>query len=60
MSTGLHYLDAGLVVAACVWIVWRMYSLSFKSRTERRQGASSKTIARQPWAEDKAGGRGNR
>ena len=60
MSTGLHYLDVGLVIAACVGILWWMYSLSFKSRAERQRTASSKKIARQPWEDDKAGGRGNR
>jgi len=60
MSTGLHYLDVGLVIAAFVGILWWMYSLSFKSRAERKQALISKLSARQPWGDDKAGGRGNR
>ena len=60
MSTGLHYLDAGLVIAVFVGVFWWMYSLSTKSRAQRKLELSSKKVARQPWDDDKAGGRGNR
>jgi hypothetical protein len=60
MSTGQHFLDVGLLIAVFVGIFWWMYSLSVKSRAERRQEVSSKKIARQPWEDDRADGRGNR
>jgi len=60
MSTGLHYLDLGIGIAVFGWIFWWMYSLSTKSSAQRKLELSSQRIARQPWDEDKAGGRGNR
>lgn len=60
MSTGLHFLDVGLVIALLVGIFWWMYSLSFRSRAERKQQRNAEADARQPWEADKAGGRGNR
>ena len=60
MSTGLHYLDLGIGIAVFVGIFWWMVSLSTKSSAQRRQELSAKAIARQPWDDDKAGGRGNR
>ncbi len=60
MSTGMHYLDVGLIVAVFVGIFWWMYSLSSRSHAQRKQERISKTIARQPWDDDKGGGRGNR
>jgi hypothetical protein len=60
MSTGLHYLDVGLVAALFVGVFWWMYSLSFKSRAERKRERDAMTAVRQPWEDDKAGGRGNR
>ena len=60
MSTGLHYLDVGLVVALFLGIFWWMYSLSTKSHLQRKLELSSRKIVHQPWDDDKAGGRGNR
>ena len=60
MSTGLLYVDAGLVIAIFVGILWWIFSLSTKSRAQRKLELSSRKIARQPWVDDKAGGRGNR
>ena len=60
MSTGLHYLDVGLVAAVFFAIFWWMYSLSSRSHAQRKQERISQKIARQPWDDDKAGGRGNR
>ena len=60
MSTGLQYLDLGLVAAAFAGIFWWMYSLSTKSHAQRKLESSSRKIAHQPWDDDKAGGRGNR
>lgn len=60
MSTGLHYLDLGLGIAVFSWIVWRLYTLCVKSGAQRKLDLSTRRIARQPWDNDKAGGRGNR
>ena len=60
MTTGLHYLDVGLVIAVFAGIFWWMYALSTKSQAQRKQERMSQRIARQPWDDDKAGGRGNR
>ena len=60
MSTGLHYLDLGLVIAVFAGIFWWMYALSTKSHAQRKLELSSRKIAHQPWDDDKAGGRGNR
>ena len=63
MSTGLHYLDVGLVIAVFAAIFWWMITLSTKSRAQRKLERVSRavaSVARQPWDDDKAGGRGNR
>lgn len=60
MSTGMHYLDLGIGIAMFIGIFWWMYSLSSKSNAQRKQELSSQKIARQPWGDDRAGGRGNR
>ena len=60
MSTGMHYLDVGLVVAVFAAIFWRMYAHSTKSRAQVRMEQRASRAAVQPWADDKAGGRGNR
>lgn len=60
MSTGLHFLDTGFVIAVFVGIFWWMHSLSSRSKAQRKQELSSKRIARQPWDDDKAGSRGIR
>jgi len=60
MSTGLHYLDVGLMVAVFVGIFWSMYAQTVKSRAQRRMEQRASRAAVQPWADDKAGGRGNR
>ena len=60
MSTGLHYVDVGLVIAVFVGIFWWILSLTTKPRAQRNLELSSKKIAHQPWDDDKAGGRGNR
>lgn len=60
MSTGLQYLDLGIGIAAFGWIFWWMYSLTSKSRAQRRLERVPLKMARQPWEDDKPGGRGNR
>lgn len=60
MSTGLHYLDVGIGIAVFLGIFWWMYALTSRSHAERRMERLSKKVARQPWDDDKAGGRGNR
>ncbi len=61
METGLPYLNVGIGVAAFVGVLWWMIALSTKSFAERRREARYRTvIARQPWDNDKSGGRGNR
>ena len=60
MSTGLHYLDLGIGIAVFAGIFWWMFSLSTKSRAQRKQELRTTKNARQPWDDDKAGGRGNR
>lgn len=60
MSTGLHYLDLGIGIAVFGGIFWWMFFLSTKSNAQRKLELSAKKIARQPWDDDKAGGRGNR
>lgn len=60
MSTGVHYLDVGIGIAVFAAILWWMLSLSTKSRAQRKQDVLTKQIARQPWDNDRPGGRGNR
>lgn len=60
MSTGMYYVDVGLVIAVFVGIFWWMLSLSTRSRAQRKLEMSSNKIEHQPWDDDKAGGRGNR
>ena len=60
MSTGLHYLDLGIGIALFAWLVWWMYSLTVKSRAQRKLERVPPKAARQPWDDDKPGGRGNR
>lgn len=60
MSTGLHYLDLGIGIAVFAGIFWWMFSLSTKSRAQRKQELRTMKNARQPWDDDRAGGRGNR
>ena len=59
MSTGLHYLDVGLVVAVFVGIFWWMYAQCTKPQAQRRMEQRASRAAVQPWADDRAGGRGN-
>ena len=60
MSTGLHYLDMGIGIAVFVGIFWWMFVLCSKPSSQRKQELSTKAVARQPWDDDKPGGRGNR
>jgi len=60
MSTGLNYVDLGIGIAVFVGVFWWMFSLCVKSGAQRKLELSTKKIARQPWDDDKAGGRGNR
>lgn len=57
MSIGL---EAAVGVIVFLGIFWWMYSLSTKSHAQRKQELISNRIARQPWDDDKVGGRGNR
>ena len=60
MSTGLQYLDVGIGIAVFAAMLWWMYTLTIRPRAERKQARVAAGIARQPWDDDKAGGRGNR
>ena len=61
MSTGLHYLDVGFGIAIFAGIFWWMFALSTKSGAQRKlERLHQAKPARQPWDDDKAGGRGNR
>ena len=60
MSTGLHYLDLGIGIAVFVGIFWWMFALCIKPGAQRRLERAAKNSARQPWGDDKPGGRGNR
>lgn len=60
LSTGLHYLDLGIGVAVFAGIFWWMYALTSRSHARRKLEISSKKTARQPWDDDRSGGRGNR
>ena len=60
MSTGMHYLDVGLVAAVFAGIFWWMVAQSTKSHAQHTMERTAKQAAIQPWSEDKASGRGNR
>ncbi len=60
MSTGLHYLDVGVGIAVFAGIFWWMYVLTSRSHARRVLTRQAKPMARQPWDDDKPGGRGNR
>jgi hypothetical protein len=53
-------LESAIGAIVFVGIFWWMYSLSTKSSAQRKQEAGTRKIARQPWGDDKVGGRGNR
>lgn len=53
-------LEAAIGIVVFLAIFWWMYSLSTKTHAQRRQELSTSRVARQPWDEDKPGGRGNR
>lgn len=56
----MNFLNAGLVLAAFAGFFWWIHSVSARSQAQRKQELSARKIAHQPWAGDKAGGRGNR
>lgn len=60
MSTGLQYLDMVLGIAVFAAMLWWIFSLTVRPRAERRAQLAVAKAVRQPWADDKAGGRGNR
>ena len=60
MGTGLPLIDIGLGVATFVGIALWMLHLTTRPRAPRRQRAVARTSSRQPWDNDKDGGRGNR
>jgi hypothetical protein len=60
MSTGMHYLDVAIGVLVFAGIFWWMFALSTKSSAQRKLELETQKVARQPWDDDKAGGRGNR
>ncbi len=60
ISTGMHYLDLAIGIAVFAGILWWMYSLTSKSHAQQKLERSARKMARQPWDEDRAGGRGNR
>jgi hypothetical protein len=60
MSTGLYYLDVGIGIAVLCWVLWWMHTLTTKSRAQRKLERAPARSARQPWGDDRPGGRGNR
>jgi threonine/homoserine efflux transporter RhtA len=56
----MHYLDLGIAFAVFAGIFWWMYALSSKAHAQRKLELTSRKMARQPWGDDRAGGRGNR
>jgi len=60
LSTGLHYLDLGIGIAVFAGIFWWMYTLTSRSHARYKAKLRILKVARQPWDDDKAGGRGNR
>lgn len=58
MSTGLHYLDIGIVVAVFATIFWWMIALSTRTNARRaRELAVKKPAPRQAWGDDRRGAR---
>jgi len=56
MSTGLQYLDIGIVFAVFATIFWWMISLSTRSSAKRaRELAVKKPTPRQAWGDDRRG-----
>lgn len=56
MSTGLQYLDIGIVLAVFATIFWWMISLSTRSKARRaRELAVKKPAPRQAWSDDRRG-----
>jgi len=49
MTTGIPFLDLGLVVAVFVGIFYWMYSLSSRSHAERIEQRRAKSQSHQPW-----------
>lgn len=60
MLIGMPFVEISLGVTAVVAIIWWMASLTLKPRAPRKRAPVSAKIARQPWDNDKASGRGNR
>lgn len=60
MSIGLYELNVGIGIAAFAWIFWWMYALTSRSHARRAHERALAKTPRQPWTNDKAGGRGNR
>lgn len=60
MNIGQHYLEVGLGVATIVAVAWYTYPLYVNYCARREAKLRPKPIVRQPWTDDKAGGRGNR
>lgn len=57
MTTGLHYLDVGLVVAVFAGIFWWMISLSFRSSAQRKRELAIRKVVQQPWDTGRRGSR---
>lgn len=61
IATGMQYLDIGIGIALFAGMCWWIYTLTSKSHARRASERRVKlTTARQPWGNDKVGGRGNR
>jgi hypothetical protein len=56
----MQYLDVCIGFALFAGVFWWMYALTSKSHAARQLARSVKKSTRQPWDDDKAGGRGNR
>lgn len=60
MTTGVHLLDIGLVLAVFVAIFYWMYSLSSRSHAKRKAERVVKKHAHQQWDPNTYEGRRNR
>jgi hypothetical protein len=53
-------LETAIGIVVFLGIFWWMYSLSTRTHAQRKRELSTRRIARQPWDDDRPGGRGNR
>ena len=58
MSTGMLFLDVGIVGVVVAGVLWATYTCLFtSSRSQRDEELRLRKIARQPWADNRRGDR---